>query len=272
MRPIVSERELGGGWELVRPTAYAMGDVVISGFRDRTAAGLDMSILALPAITVAIQFGDSEFMVENAVGRRTFGGVVAGLSPGAHRLRGSRVECVEVRLAPSAAYSLLGVSPRDLNGMVVGLDDTWGRAARRLREQLAETASWDDRFALTARFLESQRSTRAMDPEVAACWDRVVVGKGRVRVRELAEFSGWSRKRLWSRFTAQVGVTPKHAAMVVRFRCAFEMLLAGESVSDVAVACGYTDQSHLHRDVTTFAAMTPGAVSRIRPQQAPSTG
>lgn len=82
-----------------------------------------------------------------------------------------------------------------------------------------------------------------------------------MRVRDLAELTGWSRKRVWSRFTTQVGVTPKRAAMVVRFRCAFDLLVTGHSPADVAVACRYSDQSHLHRDVSAFSGITPGVLA-----------
>jgi AraC-like DNA-binding protein len=80
-------------------------------------------------------------------------------------------------------------------------------------------------------------------------------------VGELVESCGWSRKRLWSRFESQIGLTPKRAAMLVRFRHAVEGLLAGRPAADVAVACGYTDQSHLCRDVSSFADTTPGALT-----------
>ncbi|MFD0359961.1 helix-turn-helix domain-containing protein [Nocardia sp. GCM10030253] len=78
---------------------------------------------------------------------------------------------------------------------------------------------------------------------------------------ELAESCGWSRKRSWARFESQIGLTPERAAMMVRFRYAVEGLLAGQPAADIAVACGYTDQSHLCRDVSSFAGSTPGALS-----------
>jgi AraC-like DNA-binding protein len=56
-------------------------------------------------------------------------------------------------------------------------------------------------------------------------------------------------------------MTPKRAAMLVRFRHAVDGLLAGRPAADVAVACGYTDQSHLCWDVSNFADITPGVVA-----------
>lgn len=234
----------------------------MTGFRDHAASGLDMHVVARPEVVVVIQFGDSPLAVENACGEPAFGGVVAGLSPGTPRIRTTRVECVELRLSPLAAYSRLGVSPRELHGTLTDLDHLWGARARLLRDRLAETDSWEARFALTSRFLIDRDSSRSPDPEVAAAWARIVTDVGGVTVRELTELTGWSRKRLWSRFTAQIGVTPKHAAMVVRFRRAFDLLLAGTPPARVAAACGYADQPHLHRDIALFAGTTPGALAR----------
>lgn len=260
VRPIMSEHELDDGWDLARPTASALPGVSLAGFCDRTSAGSDMRIFARPEVIAVVQFGESALVRDS--GRPAHDGLVTGMSPGTHRVRADRVECVEVRLSPIAAYRLLGVAPTELNGTVTGLDDLWGSAAGLLREQLAETSRWDDRFAVTTQFLAARESTRAVDPEVGACWDRIIADRGGARVRDLAELTGWSRKRLWHRFTAQLGVTPKHATMVVRFRRVFDLLLAGQSAADVAAVCGYADQSHLHREVSAFAGTTPGAISR----------
>jgi AraC-like DNA-binding protein len=89
----------------------------------------------------------------------------------------------------------------------------------------------------------------------------MVASRGRLRVERLAAEVGWSRKRLWSRFRSQIGLTPKRAAQLIRFDHAAHRLAAGHSAALVAAESGYTDQSHLHRDVKTFAGVTPRAVA-----------
>jgi AraC-like DNA-binding protein len=85
--------------------------------------------------------------------------------------------------------------------------------------------------------------------------------QGQVRVEEVAAEAGWSRKRLWSRFRSQVGLTPKRAAQLVRFDYAAHRLAAGHSAALVAAEAGYVDQSHLHRDTMAFAGVPPTAVA-----------
>ena len=232
------------------------------GFRDRDGVGLDIRVVAIPAVTVLIEFGENELTVDSAAGRQSLTGFVSGFPNGTMRIRGERVECIEVRLSPVRACSLLGVAPTDLGCAVLDVEHLWGRRAQWLREELANAATWEERFALTKAFLLSgEEPTRAPDPEVLASWARVLARRGQITVGELAESCGWSRKRLWARFESQVGLTPKRAAMLVRFRHAVEGLLAGRPASDVAAACGYSDQSHLCRDVSSFADITPGALA-----------
>ncbi|MCT9092512.1 helix-turn-helix domain-containing protein [Streptomyces sp. ASQP_92] len=263
MGQVPTDHEAEDGWEVAHPLGgSSLAGVRMAGFRDRIAAGLDKRVLAQPSVVVVIGLGDTPFTVEDDQGAQPLTSFAATLSPGPARVRGERVECVEMRLSPPAAYTLLGVSPNELTRPVISLEDVWGPAERRLREQLAEGATWQERLVLVDEFLMRRAAQApAMASEVAAVWDHIVACRGRVRVAELATLCGWSRKRLWSRFSAQIGLTPKRAAMLVRFDHAARALRAGENAIDVALACGYVDQPHLHRDVLAFAGCTPRALA-----------
>jgi AraC-like DNA-binding protein len=119
-----------------------------------------------------------------------------------------------------------------------------------------------DRFAIAETALARRLEAGwAVDPEVAFAWRQLVASQGRVRVERLAGETGWNRKRLWSRFRSQIGLTPKLAARLVRFDYAARLLAAGDRAAVVAADSGYADQSHLHRDVVAFAGMTPAAIA-----------
>jgi AraC-like DNA-binding protein len=240
--------------------------ISMAGFSVRTAHFVDLSVVPYPAVTIFLDFGDG-FVVDDASGRQHRGSVVAGLAPGAVHahsadgVRGSDIECLQVRLSPVIALAALGASA-EMSGAVIGIDDVWGRDAGRFREQLRAAASWDARFAMAeAALARRTEAGRAVDPEVAFAWGQMVSSRGRVRVEELAAKAGWSRKRLWSRFGSQIGLTPKRAAQLIRFDHAAHRLAAGHSAAMVAANSGYADQSHLHRDVMAFAGVTPTAVA-----------
>ncbi|MFC9435351.1 helix-turn-helix domain-containing protein [Nocardia sp. NPDC057030] len=249
-------------WDFAGTAVAAPFRGAMIGYRDAGGAGVDLRVAGTAAITVLIEFGGRGLVVEDASGRRTLDGFVAGLPLAAMRVRGERAECVEVRLSPVRAYALLGIAPTDLGPDAVGLEDLWGARARRLRARLAEAGTWEERFALTKTFLaHGDRPTRAPDPEVLASWERILGSGGQVRIGALAESVGWSHKRLLTRFESQIGLTPKRAAMLVRFRSAVDGLLAGRPAAEVAADCGYTDQAHLSRDVSIFAHRPPGALT-----------
>ena len=235
--------------------------VGMAGFDHRGPGLVDIAMVAHPAVTIIVDLSDGGLVVHDAGGRKLGGSVVAGLLPGPLRAGGWCGECLQIRLSPLAAAAMLDVST-ELSGTVVSLVDVLGRDAGRVEDRLRATASWDDRFAVVTDLLARRLGARAtVDPEVAHSWRRTCTDRGRVRVEGLAGEVGWSRKRLWSRFRAQLGVTPKRAAQLVRFDHAAHLLAAGHAAATVAAESGYVDQSHLHREVRAIAGITPTAVA-----------
>lgn len=242
----------------VAPTGVA--GIRMAGFRGRAGIPVDLQMVPYPAVTLFVDLGDAE-LVDGSSGERTRGTAVVGLAPGQVRARGRDVDVLQVRLSPLVAHAVLGAATGP-GVTVVALEELWGRDAGRLREQLHAAGSWDDRFQLIGAALARRRAAgRAVDPEIAFVWGRLVASRGRVRVERLAAEVGWSRKRLWSRFRAQVGLTPKRAATLVRFDQVAHRLAAGHGAARVAAEYGFVDQSHLCREVRAFAGMTPVAVA-----------
>ena len=75
-----------------------------------------------------------------------------------------------------------------------------------------------------------------------------------------ATSSGWSRRHFGERFREHVGLAPKPAARVLRFRRALALLERddGARLGEIALDCGYYDQAHLNRDFRAFAGSAPG--------------
>ncbi|MEU4216599.1 AraC family transcriptional regulator [Actinoplanes sp. NPDC026623] len=240
-----------------RPAACPPG-VGMAGFRQRPGTpAAELAMVAYPLVTVFIDLGDSGGAGWQSSGGYRRGSVVAGLLPGDFRATCHRAECLQIRLEPIAAAALA-----DLSGTVATLEEVWGRDAARAEERLRAARSWDERFAIAAGVLGRRLGVRhPVDPEVAQSWRRIRASHGRLRVETLADEVGWSRKRLWSRFRAQLGVSPKRAARLVRFDRAVHLLAAGHAPAGVATVSGYSDQPHLHREVQEFAGLTPTAVA-----------
>ncbi len=176
------------------------------------------------------------------------------------------IECVDLKLTPLGAYTLLGVPMDELANDVVDLADVLGPDATRLTERLANTPGWADRFAVLDEFLLRPRraAARRRRREVAWAWRRLAETGGAVPIGALAEEVGWSRRHLVTRFRQQVGLPPKTVARVVRFEGLLRRLGAAgrPDWSRFAAECGYYDQAHLNRDFREFAGTTPDGVPR----------
>jgi AraC-like DNA-binding protein len=279
-----------------RPSTRLPG-VSMAGFRQRAPAPLvDIAMVAHPSVTLLFDLSEGEGIVYDMHGRHERGSVVIGLLPGDLRAACRGTDCLQIRLEPAVAAAVFGAST-ELSGTMAALADLWGREARRAEHRLRAAASWDERFRialeLIGRRLDARRlggrrvgagrvvasglsaggmgagrpdvgrrdTGRLVDPEIVHAWRRTLASRGRVRVDRLADEVGWSRDRLWSRFRSQLGITPKRAARLVRFDHAAHLLAAGHAPAVVATESGYVDQSHLHREVKEFAALTPTAVA-----------
>lgn len=79
-----------------------------------------------------------------------------------------------------------------------------------------------------------------------------------VSLERLSCLTGLSRYYLVRVFRETVGIPPHAYLRQVRIRRAKELLTSGHPIAEVAVATGFTDQSHLHRWFKRLWGFTPG--------------
>lgn len=75
---------------------------------------------------------------------------------------------------------------------------------------------------------------------------------------DVAQLMGLGRTAALRRFRREVGATPQDYAMQLRLRFARRALAAGDSIAEVAVATGFSDQSHLTRAFVRQFGLPPG--------------
>src|SRR5262245_32662585 len=120
-------RDAAAVWDIATPSRPGrLPGVNMAGFRQRAPYGIELPVVPHPSVTMGIDLGDSPLGVDETSGRQLRGSVVAGLAPAVVRVRGRKVECLQVRLSPTIAYSLLGAFGEP-GGPVIALDDLWGR-------------------------------------------------------------------------------------------------------------------------------------------------
>ncbi len=178
---------------------------------------------------------------------------------------------VQLRLTWRGARALLGVRAGDLAAEVIDLNALLGRRTGALIDRLASADDWPSRFAL----LDSEltvlathgRGDRGVRPEVGYAWDRLEASSGNLRIADLAEEVGWSRRHLAGKFREETGLAPKAVARLMRFERACDRLRspARPPLAAVAADLGYVDQAHLSRDFRDLAGLTATALARRTP-------
>lgn len=240
------------------------------GYAERTGGPLRRRELPSAGIVFIVNLGEPLIVAQPGAEPHAIpggGGFVAGLHETytLTETSGSQ-EGIELRLSPLAAYRLLGQPMDALANRSVALDDLFGAWAGELGERLLAAPGWEERFAALDRALAARlHGVRSPDPEVAWVWRQLVASGGRAAIAALRDELGWSPKRLIARFREQVGVPPKQAARLLRFKAAVSTLGATSPAwSDVAQRCGYADQAHLIHEFRRFAGDTPEGLMRRR--------
>jgi AraC-like DNA-binding protein len=85
-----------------------------------------------------------------------------------------------------------------------------------------------------------------------------------VRSGELEAVTGLDRFALARHFRAAFATSPHRYLLMRRLQQARAMIGPGGSLSDVAAATGFADQSHLNRHFKKAYGMTPGQWASLR--------
>ena len=169
-------------------------------------------------------------------------------------------------LRPGAAEVLFGVHAHELSEAHTALEDLWGASARSMRDELGEARTLEGRLdAFERRLAQRLPAVRGVHPAVARALEQLGDAAG---VHDVVKQSGYSHRRFLTLFSRAVGLTPKMYSRVVRFqqalrRSAFD---GHDAWADIAIAAGYSDQSHFNREFREFAGVTPGEYRQAKPR------
>jgi AraC-like DNA-binding protein len=164
-----------------------------------------------------------------------------------------------IRLRPEATGAL-GPLAAEMTDQFESLDSL--AATGPMLEQLADVASDADRIRVLERFLVAV-IRRAPHPEVAFAVTCLIQRRGAVSIEALSDRAGLTRRQLERRFQSDVGLTPKAFARLQRVNRAARLVLAGQSLTDVALACGYFDQAHMTNDFRSLVKQSPQQWQRM---------
>lgn len=165
---------------------------------------------------------------------------------------------------PGGAFAFLPMPAGALHNVDVSVQDVWGAdTAREVHARLAEAPTPARRFAAFEQALLRQARTLERRPAVA--WAVRELMRGR-KVAPVTNAIGMSSRGFIEAFRRETGYAPKVFARIHRFQRLLRRIHQCGDVdwADVALACGYYDQSHLIRDFREFSGLSPSAYLAAR--------
>lgn len=223
------------------------------------------------------------------------GGFVVGLQS-RHRITeavGAR-DFVVIRFTPVGAHLFLNIPMSLLRDRTIELEEIDGRLARLLEDRVQATRNWEARLDLLELII-SERLTLAHPPSPALIhsWQRLLDAPITTDLAQLSSDLGCSRRHLIAQFHSNFGMAPKTIARIRRLNLAVGMLnrFARNAVqrpdgkpyldtetdskrtakmdtpwANLALQCGYYDQSHFINEFRAFVGVTPVEfLRRMRP-------
>lgn len=128
---------------------------------------------------------------------------------------------------------------------------------RRTTKAVAAAADDRARIVVFESFLLNRLRAVAHDALVTSALHAMTQEPTSTRVGVLASQLGISCDRLEKRFRSVVGASPKRFARILRLRRSVELYPSAASLTELAVASGYYDQSHFIREFRDFTGDPP---------------
>lgn len=165
-------------------------------------------------------------------------------------------EVMGVRFRPGGAYRFLTLPLSDLTDRMIATEDVWG-CGKYLEEAVLLARTEIERKLLVESFL-LQRLI-APRPRFDAAMGQIMRSRGRMRMGQLAQNIGWSRRQLEREFRLRAGLSPKALARIIRFQNLLQLVGEGSlrQWASLALESGYADQPHMVREFRQFAGQSP---------------
>ncbi len=174
---------------------------------------------------------------------------------------------VAVRFRPGGMAPFFGLPSEELTDRSTELDTLWGAFGKQVQQQVADAPTPTSAAAAVQSALRTKRShAHQADRHMLRAVDTITASHGLVRIGHLARTAGLSRRQFERRFKRMAGLSPKRLCRIVRFAKLCRCIGTGrrQGWAQTALACGYSDQSHMIRECRFFTGHSPHAYLRHR--------
>ena len=169
------------------------------------------------------------------------------------------LEMLGIRFRPGGISRFVRLDAAELTDSRAELTHFWGRFAADLCDQLCEAPEATRVAALQNTLVARANGGLPVDPYIRHCVARIEEARGSLRIGELEKSTGLSARQLERKFAAQLGISPKAFARVVRFKgvAAAAAKTNAPDWATLAYDFGFADQAHLAREFKAYSGQTP---------------
>lgn len=175
-------------------------------------------------------------------------------------------EVIGVRLSIGIARVLFGLEPQVVLGQEIEARECCPSLAL-IADELNAVSSPSEALIFLAQLLSLRLSLLQRGSTHRRRLLRVteaarILQMDDMSIRQVATMLGVSERTLHRDMTSETGLAPKVFARIVRFRRAWHLLQTGGSahMAEVALRCGFSDQSHMIADFQDLAGAPPTAL------------
>jgi AraC-like DNA-binding protein len=257
---------------ILTPPAILKRDVecfILNKFNSKEGTGIHTFPSGTPGIV--FQHNEGQPAIENIVlqsGRISFPSTLfvygPGTEPSTMNFGKGSYTVIQVLLKPHALKALFSLNALALRQCTVELNEFSGED---INGQLMDAYREREQVTLLTRFLTDKLKQTSMRDELVEESLRLIHKScGTITVRNLLGRLAISERQFERRFSQTVGISPLAYIRIKRFNEALRLMRTGQygTLTEVAYALKFHDQSHFVREIKTFTGNTPKSLSRRR--------
>ncbi|RYD88328.1 MAG: AraC family transcriptional regulator, partial [Sphingobacteriales bacterium] len=160
---------------------------------------------------------------------------------------------------PYAVPALFGLPADEGSNQMLDLKTFLGNTAHELEERIMLAADNHQRAVILSNFIERRlQNIRIKDEGAIASVHHVIHSGQNHTVAQLADRYNLSVRQFDRKFKQYAGFSPKLYLRITRLHEALQQYGSSKSLTQIALDCGYYDQSHFIHDVKAFTGYHPG--------------
>jgi AraC-like DNA-binding protein len=160
---------------------------------------------------------------------------------------------------PHTIPLLFGIPAKELTNQMVEIDLILKGIGANLEDQIMNSSSDEQRITIIESFVEKRLiKSRTTQLPVFDAFKHIIHADATPTVKQLSSDHALSERQLERQFSQFAGFSPKQFIRIARFHHAIQFY--GKEylkLSDIALDCGYYDQSHFIHDFNQFAGIGP---------------